>query len=564
MQKLKKLYGNVFFYADDFIVYKKTDGNFFLFSGVIYNKEILSKYFPDKNFLNLNDAEVFSLLWDKWGFSALERINGVFSIIVYDIHDESVLLIRDRFGVIPLFWTEQADQFIISTSSQLLATHINAEIDSSYCARGLRYKAFEIKDSGSAFENVNAVNPASWLKIKLDNSKSHEHVEWYNLRGSVSKKIAQLSNLTTEQLQAECFSLVTDAIKIQLEADEPVALTLSGGLDSSTIAALSKRNINDIVAFSYSSPDAYSSEGPEVKLLAKKLEIEVNYVWPTLDKQDLKKLLLKTLKAQQAPFGGLSVIAQQQVFTEIGKTPYKVILGGQGGDEIFAGYRKFFIVAIKEAIQKKQSVTSLKLIYSLGLMLSSEVKQANLYLQGLSRYKKNSEFRFELINWKAPELNLWGSGNTLSERQIEDIEYWSIPTLLRFEYRNAAINDIKTRLPYLDHRLVEFALALPSTMKISQGFGKSIMRNVTKDIVPDHIRLNRKKRGFDVTQAWIEDGLGEALRDIIISNLGLVKHILIKDINIEDFLSTESLTTSRNRLDEALMVAWIIQYKLEF
>lgn len=564
MREIKNLYNNVFFYPDEFMVFKSSDSNFLLFSGEIYNKEILSIDFPNENFSNLSDVEIFNYAWDRWGFDAFEKINGIFSIVIYDACTESVLLVRDRFGVIPLLWAEQFEKFIFSTSAQRLATHINAEIDTSYCVRGLRYKAYEIKGSGSAFKNVNAVNPASWLKIKFEKDQSHEHGEWYSLKNSVSKKAIELSSLTSKQLQKECFSLVENTIKIRLEADEPVSLTLSGGLDSSIIAAFSKRNIKDIVAFSYGSPDEHASEGPDVALLAKNIGIKVNYIWPTLSEQDLKELLLKTLKVQQAPFGGLSVLAQQQVFTEISKTPYKVILGGQGGDEIFAGYRKFFIVAIKEAVHKKQSIILLKLLCSLVRMLSAEVKQVHLYLQDLNRYKKDDNFSFEMINWQAPEINLWGQGKTLSERQIEDITYWSIPSLLRFEYRNASSNDIKTRLPFMDHRLVEFALALPSTMKISQGFGKSIMRTITKDIVPDHIRLNRKKRGFDVTQTWIQDGLGHALREIIISNITLVKDILIKDIHVESLLSDKALTASSNRLDEALMLAWIIQYKLNF
>lgn len=118
---------------------------------------------------------------------------------------------------------------------------------------------------------------------------------------------------------------------------------------------------------------------------------------------------------------------------------------------------------------------------------------------------------------------------------------------------------LETRLPFMDYRLMELALALPARLKIAKGFGKWALRSIDRGIVPDFIRLNRRKRGFDVTQSWIEGGIGASLRNRIQANrLALAGHI-DKNLNVEQRLSDERLAKDKNLLDEALMLAWLIE-----
>jgi asparagine synthase (glutamine-hydrolysing) len=130
-------------------------------------------------------------------------------------------------------------------------------------------------------------------------------------------------------------------------------------------------------------------------------------------------------------------------------------------------------------------------------MLVHEAGQARMYMQNLARYNGKGK-AFSLLAREADTQNLWGESDlSLSDRQIADIQQWSLPTLLRYEDRNSMGYGVESRLPFLDYRLVEFALALPARLKIANGFGKWALRHITSDLVPDLIRLNRKKRGFD-------------------------------------------------------------------
>ena len=193
-------------------------------------------------------------------------------------------------------------------------------------------------------------------------------------------------------------------------------------------------------------------------------------------------------------------------------------------------------------------------------MLLHEAGQARLFWRALGRYQPKTDFAFDLLDWTAPTANLWGAAaGGLADRQIEDVQHWSIPTLLRYEDRNSMGHGVETRLPFMDYRLVELALALPARLKIANGFGKWAVRHVSQGVVPDFIRLNRKKRGFDVTQTWIADGLGDALRARLHDQKSALAPYMKKNVNINHVLSNEALQANSNLLDEALMLAWLAE-----
>jgi asparagine synthase (glutamine-hydrolysing) len=163
-----------------------------------------------------------------------------------------------------------------------------------------------------------------------------------------------------------------------------------------------------------------------------------------------------------------------------------------------------------------------------------------------------------LLNWTSKSEDLWGgSERTLSGRQIDDVLQWSLPTLLRYEDRNSMGYGVESRLPFMDYRLLELAVALPARLKIRNGYGKWVLRKMTAGVVPDIVRLNRKKRGFDVTQAWVREGIGAHLRRTIGDNRSAVSDHLQRGIDLNRMLSDEALSNDSNLLDEALMLAWL-------
>lgn len=516
------------------------------------------------SFHSKSDTEVLLKAWAQWGLDALGRLNGMFAFAVFNKKSGELWLIRDRFGVKPLLLGRlPAGGFVFSSSVAAVANSIKAPVNPDYCAFGLRYKAFEGSEFSSPFVGVNSLPPGGWLKIQLKNVENGglEITEgrWYDLHQAVSDMKSHIESCSYEDLLSECEGILTDAIRLRLRSDVPLAVSLSGGLDSSTVAALAAEQVTDLHGFTYGSPQALQSEGPVVERFTNQSSITPHYIWPVFDTNGLETLLERTLACQEAPFPGLSVMAQNEVFRVVRESGFKVLLGGQGGDEAFAGYRKFFLVAARHAVGQADPSGAFHLLCSLGLMLLHEARQARLYMQQLGRYRTKSDFSFSVLDWPAPEANLWGGGTGLTERQVEDIQRWSIPTLLRYEDRNSMGHGVETRLPFMDYRLVEFALALPVRMKIAHGFGKWALRQLTHNKVPDFIRLNRQKRGFDVTQSWVSDGLGRILRERISDNRRTLDSFLKPNIKIEQEFSDEALMSNSNLLDEALMLAWLIE-----
>ena len=478
------------------------------------------------------------------------------------------LLVRDRFGVKPLLWGRLPEHgLVFSSSVAAIGQALGASVDTDYCAFGLRYKTFEGPDVGAPFIGVHNVSPGGWLRIQIRQAANGDTDDlqvteghWYDLTQAVVARQASIAYCSDDDLLAQCQDLLQDAVRLRLRSDVPLAVSLSGGLDSSTVAALAAKQITDLHGFTYGDADAPQSEGPVVARFAQQVGITPHFIWPALNAAGLDALLERTLTWQEAPFPGMGVMAQNEVFRTVRAAGFKVLLGGQGGDEIFAGYRKFFVVATHHALRQRNAVDAMRLLYSLGMMLLHEAGAARTYWRALGRYGTGKGTEFSLLDWSPRIANLWGTANgSMTDRQIEDVQRWSIPTLLRYEDRNSMGHGVESRLPFMDYRLVELALALPTRLKIANGFGKWAVRQITENVVPDFVRLNRKKRGFDVTQTWIADGLGTSLRKRIHDNRAVLRPYLKAGADMNRYLSDEALQANSNLLDEALMLAWLVQ-----
>lgn len=532
------------------------------YNGEIYNylevrKELQSMGW---SFSSNGDSEVLLKAWAQWGLDGLQRLNGMFAFAAFHPGSGELWLVRDRFGVKPLAWGRLPDGgFAFSSSIAGLASQAGSEIDVSYCARGVRYNTFETATSGSPFKNVYTVPAGSWLKVNVSESgMDFSEGRWYDLSNAVSARAETVVRSSDDDLIERCRSLLEDAVRLRLRSDVPVAVSLSGGLDSSAIASLAARGVTGLRGFTYGSPVAPSSEGPEVFCFSKSLGIDVTYIWPRFNPIELSGALERAMAFQEAPFSGLSVIAQNEIYRSARRAGFKVLLGGQGGDEIFAGYRKFFLVALREALNRREAKNALGLMTSFGIMMMHEASQARMYWENLNRYRPTGAAAFRLLAWEAAPENLWGSRHsTLSERQMEDVQQWSLPTLLRYEDRNSMGYGIESRLPFMDYRLLELALALPVRMKIRNGYGKWALRQMTAGSVPDSIRLARKKRGFDVTQAWVSEGVGASLRRMVFDARSRLSEHLRPEADLDRMLSDTALSGDGNLLDEALMLAWL-------
>ena len=531
-----------------------------VFNGEIYNYvELRAELLALGHcFTSNSDTEVVLESFKRWGPEAFPRFNGMFAMALFDVRDEQLYLVRDRFGVKPLYYVLRGDTIHFASTGGEIARILGLSPNLEYVACGVRYGLYEHDDS-APFAGMKALLPGHWMKIGTGESGrlSSSLKSYYNLPARTEALAETLATVSVEHAVESVAALLDNAVRIRLRADVPVAVSLSGGLDSSTVAALAVRNpIDKLHGFTFGSLDVSASEGPVAAKLAQKANIDVTYVWPRID--EICDAYEETLHAQVGPFPGGSIIAQYMVFKAARLAGFKVLLGGQGGDEAFMGYRKFQLFNFRKLVERKQYFKALLFAQSLVPMFFAERWRWVDSWNNRNRYMKRSGLTTGL---RLPEAEMgigYSPAETLRSRQICDVAMASLPTLLRYEDSNSMGNSIESRLPFLDYRVMEFGIALPEALKMRGGHGKWIVRRAMKGSVPDSIRIARYKKGFDVQQnRWIDGGLGGHIRRMLHERTAQVAEWVSPGFNLEFDFSNEQLKSRPAAFAEATSLIWL-------
>jgi asparagine synthase (glutamine-hydrolysing) len=281
-------------------------------------------------------------------------------------------------------------------------------------------------------------------------------------------------------------------------------------------------------------------------------------VWPSIG--DVCKAYEETLHAQAGPFSGGSVLAQHMVFKTARAAGFKVLLGGQGGDEAFMGYRKFQLFRLRQLMAKRRYLGALGFAMSLLPTFFAERSRWFGLWSTRDRYLKRLGMTTIL---RLPDSNLsigYSPLEPLRARQIRDVTAASLPTLLRFEDSNSMGNSIESRLPFVDYRVVEYGVALPEALKLRGGYGKWIVRRAVAGKIPEAIRTARYKRGFDVQQdRWIDEGLGAFVRKMLHDQLGTIQEWLAPGTKIGEAFSNHQFKARPSAFAEATTLLWLAQ-----
>ncbi len=532
-----------------------------VFNGEIYNyielKAELSAL--GHEFVTASDTEVILEAFKEWGTCAIERFNGMFALALYDATSHRLLLARDRFGVKPLYYYLDRDRLVFASTGRVIAERMGLEPNLSYVARGLRYGIHDAEDI-APYTGLKALKPGHCLDVALSSTDrlAANLIPYYNLASRVQGMVDRLASRPISLLASETADLLENAVDVRFRADVPVAISLSGGLDSSSVAALSVlRDRGDVAGYTFGHPEDARTEGPLTEQLSKRTGIRIHYIYP--DIQEIIASFLEALEAQDAPFPGGSVMAQYLVYKEVHNCGVRVLLGGQGGDELFMGYRKYQVFRLRSLVRQRQYGQALAFCLSLVPMVLAELPQAGIYWRERHRYTTAPGVGTPLTLPPAEPMPLGSDPNEpLWKRQAQDVLLTSLPTLLRYEDRNSMAHSVESRLPFMDYRLVEFALALPTSVKLRGGFGKWIVREVVKGKVPNAIRRARYKRGFDVRQnAWIEQGLGAAIREPLRMREAKIKPWLAAGTSPDTQFSDQGLQQRPTAFCEATSLLWL-------
>lgn len=457
------------------------------------------------HFETKTDTEVILAAYHQWGQECLKRLNGMWAFIIYDQEKKEVFVSRDRYGIKPLFYYSHNDfLFLVSEIKQLTTilgwkAKLNKQISYDFLAFGATNHTNQ-----TFFRDVFELRGGESLKIDLT-TKTQKKFKYYEPK--INTQPANPDSIPAKVKEFK--ALMKDAVRIALRSDVKVGSALSGGLDSSTIALVSsellhqanKSDAQECVSACFE--DKSVDESFYVDKVAEQSGIKVHKVFPQFSelKNDFKKLIWH----QDEPFGTLSIFAQYCVFREAKENNITVMLDGQGADEILAGYDHFY----RPYLNSQLKISKLKFLTEfVNYVRMNKKSSLDLAKKKLIKKTRSSNFLTNNFIQSSESLLRINVAKTVPEFSYDQLVNTGLHTLLRFEDRNSMAFSIESRVPFLDHRVVDFSLALGDNLKINKGVRKFILREAFRDILPKEIYDRHDKYGFPTPQElWTRENL---------------------------------------------------------
>ncbi|MBQ0089441.1 MAG: asparagine synthase (glutamine-hydrolyzing), partial [Prevotellaceae bacterium] len=483
------------------------------FSGEIYNKE------DWMNIAGSNDVERIINGFVSEGARILNRMNGQFILAIYDEEEKNLFLARDRFGIKSMYYTIQGDELIFATDIPAILGELKDK-PTANDAVIFDYLVFNRTDQteNTFFTGIKKLMHGCYLTA---DSLGIKVSKWYNLSQAV-KDVYYSTN------KEEYLKRFENAVQLRLQGDKPWGVCLSGGLDSSAVTSTIIKRLNQKDVHSFSAVYGKGCKSDESKYIDQFADMVPNmhYVYPTADK--LYDVLDKLIQIQAEPTPTTSPFALYCVMEEVVKQGKQVTLDGQGSDEALAGYEYIpglyyktlfthfrWFSFIKENIKYLKvhhSTRSLK--YCLFFMLPAKMRmKARVAQRGYINPTFVERFHNSVIADK-----LYGA-NTMQEMLINHFEY-KLEHLLKWGDNNANYFGLISRVPFLDHNIVEYSIALEDKAKVHNGYTKYILREAMCGIMPEDVRKRVDKMGFSVPQdEWFrEEKFQKLIMDILTSD----------------------------------------------
>ena len=480
-------------------------------------------------FRGTGDTEVLLSAYREWGRACVERFVGMWAFVLLDTRDQTLLLSRDRFGIKPLYWARLADGIVFASEIKaLLAAGVGREPDERVVRRYLLTGRVD-ETPATFFAAIRQLPPAHNAILSLRGAIADPNpARYWSPPGPPRATRAPRDD-------AERFAaLLRDAVRVHARSDVPVGSCLSGGLDSSSVVCIAEelRRAGAIPSYAhrgvgYVPADLELSERPFMTAVAHRTGIEMTYVEPSVD--DTIASVPSIVRQQDEPFGTASIAVQWFVFAAARRCGLKVMLDGQGADEYLAGYLGFLRVRAAELATRRRALALARLALDArrrtGDWPIGGGEAAALALNGLVRRGDGGSgappSAIELL--AAPlrrdvEPRDWlvEPPATLEDTLRRHLTEIGLPALLRFEDRNSMAHSIEARVPFLDHRLVEYALSLPTTSKLRGAETKSVLRRALAGTLPEEVRTRRDKIGFRAEPA-VTSTLAARQRDELIA-----------------------------------------------
>ena len=493
-----------------------------VFNGEVYNyKEIQQELVLDGyTFKSDSDSEVILKAFHKWGLEAVERFIGMFSIALYDTQKEFLYLIRDRVGVKPLYYSLTTKDFVFASEMKpILEYYEKPEVNKEALFEYFQYGY--ISSNLSIIEDCYKVPAGHYLTYDIKQHKIDISRYW-NIEDFFKKPKFEK---TEKELIDELEEILIDAFKYRMVSDVPVGVFLSGGIDSSIVAAILQKHHGNIHTFTIGFKEAKYNEAVYAKEIA-------NYLGTThteeyLDSAQAKEILKEYVEIYDEPFGDSSGIPTTLVSQLAKKSGVKVVLSADGGDEIFCGYSRYW-----KTWNRGKNI--FKIPYVLRQIIVTFIAQiSNLFQLPLSHKYKQIISMFQCKTWqciyenmiqfsKKDELTkVLGIEHSIMESSFKTGEsVHPMQGMMLWDYHRYMVDDILTKVdratmsvsiegrePLLDHRIAEFMAQVPFEYKYKDGTSKYLLKKVLERYIPNEL-IDRPKMGFAIPLfEWFKNDL---------------------------------------------------------
>lgn len=509
-------------------------GNTIVYNGEIYNYIELREELKEYSFRTTSDTEVILYAYRKWGIDCVAHLRGMFAFAIWDKATNSLFCARDRFGIKPFYYAVVDNIFYFASEAKALLPFMKQIRTNREALKDYLHFQFCL-DGKTLFDDIMELPGGYRLTVKNGGVKAERYWEvFYHLD----------FDHTPKYFYEKLHSLIEDSVKIHTRSDVPVGSYLSGGTDSSIIASVAAQFLKEYEFKAFTGKFSYGDlydESMYARSLADMRGMTLHEI--DIKADDFADSIRKVIYHLDYPVAGPGSFPQYHV-SKLASEHRKVVLGGQGGDEIFGGYVRYLIAYFEQCIKGAIDgtlhrgnfiVTYESIIPNLVALQNYKPLLKEFWRDGVFEDLDHRYYRLidrapaleNEINWN--ELGEYSPFDTFKktfnghnvgkESYFDKMTHFDfktlLPALLQVEDRMSMAHGLESRVPFLDHPLVEFAATVPSDVKFKDGTLKMALVNAMRDELPDIIAERKNKMGFPVPlNEWIKGELREFVYDI--------------------------------------------------
>lgn len=545
-----------------------------IYNGEIYNHlELRKQFLKDWNFKGHSDTETVLALYERLGEGMLPHLVGMWAMAIWDVRQQRMFVSRDRYGQKPLFFARTNDAWVFSSEIKPLLDFLpNATANATALAEYLALGNYGHLGEYTFINEVRSFPPSHFAYIRSGELDFERKSYWSIPRIHPSAK-RQFGARESEHLR----DLVVEAVRSQTLSDVPIGMTLSGGLDSSVIAGiLSTHAPGPVAVFTARNSGNRYDESNYAKLVTDhwKQSGKLNHYFVDMDAMSVSRDLSRSIAIQGEPFGDPSIISHLLIMEQVRNQGIKVLLGGQGADELFFGYdsinQALLISALRskglKSFMKQSADLHLGRSAQLRLLLAGIAPALAMKLRRKSRGARRSFIHPRIVQQVQESWIHLSDPTNFYDVWIESIRGVHLPHLVHYDDHNAMHFGIEGRMPFLDHRIIEFLATIEEAAFLENGIRKSLLKSSCAEFLPSAILNRQDKVGFFAPIHEMihreHASISQYFHDVVFPLRIVDQKILLADLNKYAVTMAEDIISARRIWRTMSYAIWKTQFNI--